>query len=53
MSEPSLLEVSALVKTYRLPGVGPFARKSARPALAGVSFSVQRGRSFGDRKSVV
>ncbi|HEY1452195.1 MAG TPA: oligopeptide/dipeptide ABC transporter ATP-binding protein [Roseiarcus sp.] len=47
MSEPSLLEVSALVKTYRLPGVGPFARKSARPALAGVSFSVQRGRSFG------
>src|SRR5271167_1157604 len=47
MSESPLLEVSALVKTYRLPGVGPFARKSARPALAGVSFSVRQGRSFG------
>ena len=47
MSEPPLLEVSALVKTYRLPGVGPFARKSARPALAGVGFSVRQGRSFG------
>ena len=47
MSEPPLLEVSALVKTYRLPGAGPFARKSARPALAGVSFSVRQGRSFG------
>jgi peptide/nickel transport system ATP-binding protein len=47
MSEPALLEVSALVKTYRLPGVGPFARKSGRPALAGVSFAVRRGRSFG------
>src|SRR5271154_1063390 len=47
MSEPPLLEVSALVKTYRLPGAGPFARKSARPALAGVSFAVRRGRSFG------
>src|SRR5215472_10356820 len=47
MSEPPLLEVSALVKAYRLPGVGPFARKSARPALAGVSFSVLQGRSFG------
>src|SRR5208282_269274 len=47
MSESPLLEVSALVKTYRLPGVGPFARKSARPALAGVSFAVRRGRSFG------
>src|SRR6202522_4515035 len=47
MSEPPLLEVSALVKTYRPPGAGPFARKSARPALAGVSFSMRRGRSFG------
>ena len=47
MSEPPLLEVSALVRTYRLPGAGPFARKSARPALAGVSFSVRQGRSFG------
>ena len=42
-----LLEVSLLVKTYRLPGVGPFARKSFRPALAGVSFSIEQGRSFG------
>ena len=47
MSEPPLLEVSALVKTYRLAGVGPFSRKSARPALAGVSFSMRRGGSFG------
>ncbi len=47
MSEAPLLEVSALVKTYRSPGVGPFARKNARPALAGVSFSMQQGRSFG------
>jgi peptide/nickel transport system ATP-binding protein len=47
MSEAPLLEVSALVKTYRSPGVSPFARKSARPALAGVSFSMQQGRSFG------
>ena len=35
MSEAPLLEVSSLVKTYRSPGVGPFARKNARPALAG------------------
>src|ERR1700733_6717761 len=47
MSEAPLLEVSALVKTYRSQGVGPFARKNARPALAGVSFSMQQGRSFG------
>jgi peptide/nickel transport system ATP-binding protein len=47
MSEPPLLEVLNLVKTYPLPGVGPFSRKSARPALAGVSFSMGRGRSFG------
>ena len=42
-----LLEVSSLVKTYRLPGAGPFARKRARPALAGVSFAIEPGRSFG------
>ena len=47
MSEPPLLEVSSLVKTYRVAGVGPFSRKSARPALAGVSFSMRRGLSFG------
>ena len=47
MSEPPLVEASSLVKTYRLPGVGPFGRKSARPALAGVSFVIRRGRSFG------
>ena len=47
MSEPPLLEVSNVVKTYRLPGIGPFSRKSARPALAGVSFSMRRERSFG------
>jgi peptide/nickel transport system ATP-binding protein len=47
MSESPLLEVASLVKTYRLGGVGPFQRKSARPALAGVSFAVRRGRSFG------
>src|ERR1700759_3187629 len=47
MSEAPLLEVSALVKTYRAPGLGPFGRKNARPALAGVSFSIRQGRSFG------
>jgi peptide/nickel transport system ATP-binding protein len=47
VSEAPLLEVSSLVKTYRSPVVGPFARKNARPALAGVSFSVHQGRSFG------
>jgi peptide/nickel transport system ATP-binding protein len=47
MSDAPLLEVSALVKTYRSPGIGPFARKNARPALAGVSFSMHQGRSFG------
>jgi peptide/nickel transport system ATP-binding protein len=47
MSDAPLLEVSALVKTYRSPGVGPFARKNARPALAGVSFSIEQGHSFG------
>ena len=42
-----LLEVSSLVKTYRAPGVGPFARRNARPALAGVSLAIEKGRSFG------
>ena len=47
MNAPPLLEVSALVKTYRHSGVGPFGLKSATPALAGVSFTVWRQRSFG------
>jgi ABC-type oligopeptide transport system ATPase subunit len=47
MSDAPLLEVSSLVKTYRMPGVGPFARKNAHPALAGVSFAMHQGRSFG------
>ncbi len=47
MCEPPLMEVSSLVKTYRVAGVGPFSRKSARPALDGVSFSMRRGLSFG------
>jgi peptide/nickel transport system ATP-binding protein len=47
MSDTPLLEVSSLVKTYRLPGVGPFGRKNSRPALAGISFSMHQGRSFG------
>ncbi|HEY5203932.1 MAG TPA: oligopeptide/dipeptide ABC transporter ATP-binding protein [Roseiarcus sp.] len=47
MSDAPLLEVSSLVKIYRSPGIGPFARKNARPALAGVSFSMHQGRSFG------
>jgi peptide/nickel transport system ATP-binding protein len=47
MSEPALLEVSSVVKTYRAASAGPFSRKNARPALAGVSFSIRRGRSFG------
>jgi peptide/nickel transport system ATP-binding protein len=47
ISEAPLLEVSEVVKTYRAPGIGPFARKNPRPALAGVSFSIEQGRSFG------
>jgi peptide/nickel transport system ATP-binding protein len=42
-----LLEVADLVKTYRLPRASPIAPRLARPALAGVSFSVRAGRSFG------
>ena len=47
MSESPLLEASALVKTYRLPRAGLFSQRAARPALAGVSFAMPRGRSFG------
>jgi peptide/nickel transport system ATP-binding protein len=47
MSDPPLLEVSSLVKTYRVSGGGPFARKNPRPALAGVSFAMAPRRSFG------
>ena len=47
MSEPPLLEVVDLVKTYRLPRTSPFSRQGRRPALAGVSFSVVAGHSFG------
>jgi peptide/nickel transport system ATP-binding protein len=45
MSDAPLLEVESIVKVYRSPGV--FGRKNARPALAGVSFAVEQGRSFG------
>ena len=47
MSEPPLLEVVDLVKTYRLPRTSPFSPHGRRPALAGVSFSVVAGHSFG------
>jgi peptide/nickel transport system ATP-binding protein len=47
MTDAPLLELCSLVKTYRSSGIGPFARKNARPALAGVSFSMHQGRSFG------
>src|SRR5258708_12135477 len=47
MSDAPLLDVCSLVKTYRSPGLGPFARKNARLALAGVSFAMEQGRSFG------
>ena len=46
MSEP-LLEVVDLVKTYRLPRPRPFAPHGRRPALAGVSFAILGGHSFG------
>jgi peptide/nickel transport system ATP-binding protein len=46
MSEP-LLEVIDLVKTYRLARTRPFAPHSRRPALAGVSFAILGGHSFG------
>jgi peptide/nickel transport system ATP-binding protein len=47
MSEPALLEVVDLVKTYRLPRTSPFSPQGRRPALAGVSFAVVAGHSFG------
>ena len=47
MSEPPLLEVVDLVKTYRLPRTSPFTPHGRRPALAGVSVSIVAGRSFG------
>jgi peptide/nickel transport system ATP-binding protein len=47
MSEPPLLEIVHLIKTYRLPRPSPFASRGVRPALAGVSFSVSAGHSFG------
>jgi peptide/nickel transport system ATP-binding protein len=47
MSKAPLLEAVNLVKTYRLTGFAPFAPSAARPALAGVSFSIEAGRSFG------
>jgi peptide/nickel transport system ATP-binding protein len=46
MSEP-LLEVVDLVKTYRLARPRPFAPHGRRPALAGVSFAILGGHSFG------
>src|SRR5271166_1335196 len=47
MSEPPLLEIVDLVRTYRLPRPSLFAPHGLRPALAGVSFSIAAGRSFG------
>ncbi len=47
MSDAPLLEVVDLVKAYRLPRPRPFAPHPLRAALAGVSFSVFAGRSFG------
>jgi len=46
MSEP-LLEVVDLVKSYRLARTRPFAPHGRRPALAGVSFAIPSGHSFG------
>ncbi len=45
MSGP-LIEAIDLTKSYRLSG-GWFAQRSERPAVAGVSFAIQSGRSFG------
>ncbi len=47
MSEPPLLEVVDVFKSYRLPRPAPFAPHPLRPALSGVGFSVFAGRSFG------
>jgi peptide/nickel transport system ATP-binding protein len=47
MTEPPLLEVDSLVKTYQLPRATLFQAHARRPALAGLSFSMFAGRSFG------
>jgi peptide/nickel transport system ATP-binding protein len=47
MSGLRLLEAVDLVKTYRLPRAAAIAPRAARPALAGVSFSIGSARSFG------
>jgi peptide/nickel transport system ATP-binding protein len=47
MSDPPLLEAVDLTRSYLLPRPGPFAPHPRRPALAGVSFRVLAGRSFG------
>ena len=47
MSPAPLLEVTDLVKTYRLPRSSLFGRQGGRRALNGVSFAIYSGRSFG------
>jgi peptide/nickel transport system ATP-binding protein len=47
MTEPPLLEVVKLFKSYRLPRTSPLGRRPVRPALLGVSFAIFAGRSFG------
>jgi peptide/nickel transport system ATP-binding protein len=47
MSAPPLLEVVDLIKAYRLPRTSPFTPPGRRPALAGVSFRIVAGHSFG------
>src|SRR5271166_2127115 len=47
MNEAPLLEIVSLVKAYRLPRASLFAPHGRRPALAGVSFSIFAGHSFG------
>ena len=45
--DPSLLDVRDLVKHYRLPRAHLFAAAPTVTALAGVSFTLQAGRSLG------
>ncbi len=47
MNEAPLLEIVSLIKAYRLPRASLFAPHGRRPALAGVSFSIFAGHSFG------